>query len=403
MSKFPESQFAKWFAIRSDMKTRNNLRYVRCNADVDAVLSVLEGNEITYKKSNLIETPISGASRFNDSIFIVKWNDNDILVKTDASGTKQKSLAPNQLIKTGYEYTDPKELKKDCILNLRNNDDITAATMKSCKSLFTCIETGEPLKITEQMKDLSEKSKITSDFGEIALAYYRLFHQGGVILFPTASNQSDFDFYHNGVRISAKGDKGSSRYLIGGNKEIEEIILYLGTSDLEVMFKHWYDRDLVSMLHTSIALCEPLSKFAYYNLSGSITETSLARYIATTTYDDFIEHLVTSQDGETLGVPRKEAEAKALWNKGDLNPILFALLTVWARNIVKENVEDFQKIAQKITENNDIVFEYFDYSIEDQQIQITNKKITKYTEWDIRYHSNANSYKNNFPALVGIK
>jgi len=403
MPKFIESKFAKWFAIRSDMKIKNNIRYVRCNADTDTVLSVLDENSVPYIKSNRIETPISGVSRFNDSIFIVKWNNNDIKIKTDASGTKQKSLAPNQLIKVGYEYTDSEELKNDCILSLRNNNDITVATMKSCESIFTCIDTGGPLKITEQMKNLSEKSKITSDFGETVLAYYRLFHLGGTILFPTASNQSDFDFYHNGVRISAKGDKGSSRYLVGGNKEIEKVIISLGNSDLEVMFKHWYRRDLTDMLHTSIALCEPLSKFAYYNLSGSITETSLARYVGTTSYDDFIDHLVVSQDGAKLGVPKKETEARALWNKGDLNPIKFALLTVWARNIVKENEKDFQKIAQKITANNDIIFEYFDYSIEDQQILINNKKITKYSEWNIRYHSNANSHKNNFPALVGIK
>jgi hypothetical protein len=398
-----ETQFARWIQVRSDRQTKDGVPYVRCNTDIDDGLLLLEENGIPFTKSNRFDTPISNSSGFNDSIFVIQWKGNDINIKFNRHGTTQKSLAPNRIIKVGYEYTSHKELRKDMILGLQNANEVTSASYTSCLNLLTCIETDGPLEITEQMKDLSEKSKITSDFGEIALAYYRLFHQGGVILFPTASNQSDFDFYHNGTRISAKGDKGSSRYLIGDNSEIEEVITSFGTSDLEVMFKHWYNRDLIDMLNTSIALCESLSKFADYNLSGSITETTLARYVNTNTYDDFIEHLIASQDGGTLGIPRKEAEAKVLWDNSDLNPIKFALLTVWARNIVHENSEDFQKIAQKITANNDIIFEYFDYIIEDQEILITNKEITKYSEWGIRYHSNYGSYKNNFPSLVGIK
>ena len=403
MSATIETQFANWLDVRSNMKVKDGIRYVRCNADTDVVLALLEENSIPVTKSNLQAYPISGAPRFNDSIFIANWNGNDIKIKTNASGTKQKSLAPNRIIKVGYDYTSAEEFKKDIILGLQLCDEVPIATMKSCENILACIDTGNPLEVTEQMKDQGAKSIINSDFGEIALAYWRLFHLGGTILFPTSSNQSDFDFYHNGVRISAKSSNGSSRYLISDNNDIEEVILSLGTSDLEVMFKHWHNRDLIDMLNTSITLCKSLSKFAYYNLSGSITETTLARYVDTNTYDDFIEHLVASQDGGTLGVPRKEAEAKALWDKGDLNPIKFALLTVWARYTVEENAKGFQEIAQKITADNDIIFEYFDYSISNQEILITNKAITKYSEWSIRYHSNANSHKNNFPALVGIE
>ena len=52
MSATIETQFANWLDVRSNMKVKDGIRYVRCNADTDVVLALLEENSIPVTQSN---------------------------------------------------------------------------------------------------------------------------------------------------------------------------------------------------------------------------------------------------------------------------------------------------------------------------------------------------------------
>jgi len=405
-----ETQFAKYlntvcnFTSKSDKK--EDVRYVRCNASVDAVLETLNTNNVDYTPSNLLDTPISGADRFNNSIFIVEWKGFNINIKADGSGTKQKSLAPNRIIKVGHKYTSALEFKKDVISGLKSCDAVATHTYTTAVNLLSCIETGDPLELTEQMKISSEKSIINSDLGEVMLAYSRLLTVGGIIEFPITSNQSGFDFYHNGIPISAKSAKGSSRFLIAGQPEIVDKIDNINSSDFNKMFNHWHKREMVEVLDSSIPLCTQIEKFAISHLGGKITDQTLLEYVVNTTYEQMVLDIIRCQDGGKLGVPAsnsKQDRTKSNYNNGSLHPVKFALLTIWERYIVIQNQVEFNKIATMLTSDSDIVFEYFDYCVDNKEVLIKNLDITKYSEWNIRYHANANSWLQNYPALVGIK
>lgn len=380
-------------------RVNKGIPYVRCSAKRTVVENALNELGLEFRVSNLVETPISGSQRFNDSILLVGWRNSVIKIKTDSAGVKQKRLAPNKLIAVGIDYIDASVLFNDCLRGLESH--CNAEERLACVNILEAIRDESNITLTPLLCNPIEKSKITSDFGEIALAYKRLYFLGGSIHFPSASNQSDFDFFHNGIPISAKGEKGSSRYLVAGNNSFS--ISSLPESNMSNMFCCWQSRDVFGLLNFAAEDCTQLRYWK--DKLQSFSETSLLEFVEKTHYDDFIQDIKNCQGGSTLGIPSKRLEHKTRENykQKSLHPILFALLTLWARYYVIENQEAFNQMASKITSSSNIVFEYFDYDSNTGEIIIKQTKITKYKVWDIRYHSNANSSLNNYPALQGIR
>ena len=380
-------------------RVNKGIPYVRCSASRTVVENALSELGLEFKVSNLIETPISGSIRFNESILITYWRDSDIKIKTDSPGVKQKKLAPNKLINVGFDYTFASVLFEDCVRGLELHCSSEERT--SCVNILTAIRDKTTLSLTPLLCDPIEKSKITSDFGEIALAYKRLCFDGGVIHFPTASNQRDFDFFHNSVPISAKGEKGSNRYLIAGNEFLP--IDTLSENSMTQMFRCWQSRDIFGLLDFAAEDCTQLRYWK--NKCQSITEESLLEYVEKTPYDEFVQDIRDCQGGLTLGLPsfRLEHKTRKNYKQKSLHPIMFALLTIWARYYPIENEKAFNEAASKITVNSNIVFEYFDYDTTTGNFITKLSEINKYKIWKIRYHSNANSSLNNYPALQGIK
>jgi hypothetical protein len=319
-------------------------------------------------------------------------------MKVNPEGVVQKNLAPNNLKIENKVYSDSAILKQDIITGL-NSCGANAETVVSCINILNAIENDTNITLTNTLCNSTDKSKITSDFGEVALAFNRIVKQGGTILFPAASNQSDFDFYHSNVPISAKGDKGSSRYLVGNNKEIANHIDTLGDSNIERMFKAWYKRDMLAVFEYAAPDCPEIN---WWNtkLQG-FTESSVAAFTQNHTWDEFVESIKESQNGGLLGIPKKN---RSTYEAGDTNPLVFALLTIWARYYNVHNSKKFNSIACKMLKNSKskIVFEFFNYN-NAGEVLITNQAITTYSKWDIRYHGNANRSLNNYPALEGLK
>jgi hypothetical protein len=385
--------------IKANRQRKNNIPFIRVKAVLANVAPLLNNQNLTYNQVSVANYPITNAPRFYNCIYEVSGLAVKVLIKVDCSNSViQKILAPNNLKIENKVYSDPAALKQDIIAGL-NSSGASAETVISCINILDAIENDTNITLTNTLLNTTDKSKITSDFGEVALAFRRLIKQGGDILFPVNSNQSDFDFYHNGIPISAKGDKGSSRYLIGGNSEIANHIDKLGDSNIERMFKAWHKRDMLAVFEHAAPDCPEID---WWNkkLQG-FTESNILTFTHNHTWDEFVQAIKDSQNDGLLGIPKKNRET---YEAGNPNPLLFALLTIWARYYNVHNGKKFNSIACEMlkTSKSKIVFEFFNYN-NTGKVLITNQAITTYSKWDIRYHGNANTSLNNYPALEGLK
>lgn len=388
--------------LRAVRKTKNKIPYVRVMATIDQVSPLFEDHNLVYEQVNVSDYPITGAPRFYECIFKVLCSAEDVLIKVDDDrGVRQKILAPNNLGIENKVYSDPVALKEDIIRGL-NNCGASGDTVVSCINILDAIENDSSIVLTDTLLNSKDKSKITSDFGEVVLAYRRLCKQGGTILFPAASNQENFDFYHNGVSISAKGDKGSSRYLVCNNEKISGYIDKLGNSNIEQMFKSWYVRDMLGVFENSAPDCPEINWWKQ-KLQG-FTEANILAFTKNHTWDEFVQAIKDSQNGGMLGIPN-ELKNRSTYESGDTNPLVFSLLTIWARYYTVYNSQNFNKLVCKMFKNvkSDVIFEFFNYENKTGRVLITNQAITTYDRWDIRYHGNASKSLNNYPALEGLR
>ena len=386
--------------IKANRKRKNNIPYVRVMATFSQVASLLESQNLSYEQVSVVDYPITGAPRFYDCIYEVQCPSGNVLIKVDCNnGVIQKILAPNNLRIENKVYSDPAVLKQDVIAGL-NKCGADAETVISCINILDAIENDTNIALTSTLCNSTDKSKITSDFGEVALAFNRLAKQGGTILFPATSNQENIDFYHNDIPVSAKGLKGSSRYTVGQNKKIVSYINELGNSNIEKMFKAWYVRDMLSVFEYAAPDC-PEIEWWKKKLQG-FTESNILVFTQNHTWDEFVQAIKDSQNGGLLGIPNT-IKNKSTYQEGNTNPLMFALLTIWARYYNVRNSQAFDKIVCKMFKNvkSDVVFEFFNYENRTGRVLITNQAITTYSKWDIHYHGNAKHSTNNYPALKG--
>ena len=387
--------------IKAKRQRKNNIPYIRVKAVLTNVTPLLNNQSLTYNQVSVANYPITGAPRFFNCIYEVLCPSGKVLIKVDCNNSViQKILAPNNLKIENKVYSDSAILKQDIIAGL-NSCGANAETVVSCINILDAIENDTNITLTNTLCNSTDKSKITSDFGEVALAFNRLVKQGGTILFPAASNHSDFDFYHNDIPISAKGDKGSSRYLIGGNNEISNHIDKLGDSNIERMFKAWHKRDEFALFEHAAPDCLEINWWKQ-KLQG-FTKKNILAYITTHTWDEYVSDIQASQNGNRLGIPKPKN--KSTYEQGNENPLLFTLFTIWARYYTSHNETSFTNLARKMLKksNSKIIFEFFNYANSTGKILISSQVITTYDTWVIRYHSNASESKNNWPAIEGLK
>lgn len=387
--------------LRAVRKTKNKIPYVRVMATLDQVSPLLDRQGLVYEQVSVDNYPITGAARFYDAIFKITYSSGDVIIKvTPAENVVQKILAPNNLRIENKLYTDAAVLKQDIIVGL-NSCGASSDTVISCINILNAIENDSDIVLTDTLRNSKDKSKITSDFGEVVLAFRRLVTQGGDILFPVSSNQPDFDFFHNGVPISAKGSKGSSRYLIGGNKEIAAYINNLGDSNIERMFKAWHNRDMPSVFEHAAPDCPEINWWK--QKLQRFTQESILSFTQKHTWEQFVQFIKDSQNGGLLGIP-DEKKNRTTYESGDTNPLMFALLTIWARYYTVHNSQQFNDLACEMHRYSEskIIFEFFNYDT-NGKVLISNQAITTYDRWDIRYHGNASKSLNNYPALEGLR
>lgn len=339
----PVLRFLRNSGFDCDKKRKNSLVGVRVKAKEQDVLSVLDELDIKYERVSTQEYPITGGKDLREHVFLVNYNSQRTLIVTNGDGAVRKSFSPVILGLGGKTYTNINEMKADVVaaLSLSNqHQDL----ISGCQHILDSIDGTATFNTTPALKD--NKGVITSDFGEIALAYNRLKNLGGSIFFPATGNFLNVDFFHNGIPISAKGDAGGSRYSFCKNVSVLSVINQLGDSNIEMMIKKWYDRDMFGVFNYASYDCPELNWWK--NKLGTFDKQSLIDYVSSNDWSQYISDVESCQPnnvGKPLGISTDKF--KNNYESGCHKPLLFTLLTIWSNYYYHQHSNEITNFAQK--------------------------------------------------------
>tara|TARA_R110000868_G_scaffold210457_1_gene460508 strand:+ start:786 stop:1988 length:1203 start_codon:yes stop_codon:yes gene_type:complete len=351
---------------------------------IDAGYTLNESNRIhssAYTGKNLIFN--------NEEVYIVVRDKNS----NGVHYMKRKDVTPDRIGLGNKTFTDAKQMRDTVLAGLTNctTNENTIALM----SILDVVDTDGEFQNTHVL--IADKSRITSDFGEVVSAYVRV-KKGQEVFFPKESNYPGIDFFADGVGVSAKGDKGSSRL---STIDYVDAISKLGDTNEAQVLKHLSNRRIYEMIDTAADNCAELN--FWKNKLNGITADSMLSYISNCTYDDYIEDLKSSQNSAVIGLPKKEAQCRTYWTNKDINPLLFTLCTFVDRYYSEKNVDKLSDLVVQLFNTSNIEFEYFDYDVSANNVNINILPITQYKVWKINYWGNAASALNNWPAVKGIE
>jgi hypothetical protein len=376
---------------RSQDKDKQNHHVTIRDVSSDVVFEALKAEGYT----------LTDSSRTHSSAYVGKkivHNNNDIYVVVrdkNSSGVhymKRKDVTPDRIGLGGRTFDNTEHMR--AVIHKGLTQCTTMENTIALMSILDAVDHNSEFKNTHVLA--ADKSRITSDFGEVVSAYVRV-KNGKEVFFPKESNYPGVDFFAGGVGVSAKGDKGSSRL---STIDYAEQINELGDSNVESVFKHLSQRQIFDMINVAADAC-PQLKYWKSKL-GKITQDAMAAYIQDNTYDTYLDDVRACQDGAGIAIPKKEEQCRVYWSKGDINPLLFTFCTLIDRYYSVQNAVAISETVAELFKESDIEFEYFDYNIEDNSISINILPITQYTQWKINYWGNAASALNNWPAVEGI-
>ena len=306
---------------------------------------------------------------------------------------KRKDVTPDRIGLGNKTFTDASQMRIAVQTGLSNctTEENTIALM----SILDVVDAGGKFENTHVLT--ADKSRITSDFGEVVSAYVRV-KNGQEVFFPKESNYPGIDFFADGVGVSAKGDKGSSRL---STIDYVDAIAKLGNSNEAQVLKHLSNRRIYEMIDTAANNCAELN--FWKTKLGNITAESVLDYVSNYTYDNYISDVKQSQNGAVIGLPKKEEQCRTYWANKDINPLLFTLCTFVDRYYSEQNVDKLSNLVVQLFNTSNIEFEYFDYDVNENTISINILPITQYKVWKINYWGNAASALNNWPAVKGME
>jgi len=306
---------------------------------------------------------------------------------------RRKEVTPDAIGLGGQTFTDPNTLKQATLQGLLGCT--TKENTQALMSILNKIDGSGEFELKEILS--TDKSRITSDFGEVASAYARTL-KGQTVEFPARSNFEGVDFFADGVGVSAKGDKGSSRLSV---VDFKDAVATLDNSNASRVLTELSDRNIYDVLEIASEVCEQLTYWK--DKVGNFSKESLIKYTEQNTYDNYLEDIKQCQDGEVLGIPKKEPQCRTCWLENDHNPLLFTLLTILDRYYSEQNLKEISDNVVKLFINTNIEFEYFDYNVDTETIDINILPISQYKIWKINYWGNAGNALNNWPAVKGVE
>lgn len=305
----------------------------------------------------------------------------------------QKQTAPEKLF-LDTVYTSVEKLKSDTITGLEKAgiDYYVADALISL--LDVADKTSTEFRNVEVLD--TDKSFITSDFGEVLGAYLHLVNGATQVEFPTSSNNLNIDYTVDGTGYAHKSINGSSRFTLDASVANSLLELTYDCPHLKVL-QSIVSRDKFGILTNAVANCPELEY--WYNQLGGFTNQSLQDYVDTHSFDDYIKDVYQSQEG-TLGIASKPDQVRKAWEQGSIEPMLFTFLTFMARYYSERFTTQLGNIVRSVIGDN--IFEYVDYNTVNNSISVVQKPYQSYTQWRIHYHGNSLKAFNNWPAPVGI-
>jgi hypothetical protein len=305
----------------------------------------------------------------------------------------QKQTAPEKLF-LQTSYTSASQLKADVVAGLQQ----AGIDLYVADALISLLDVADQTSNNFRNIDVldTDKSFITSDFGEVLGAYLHLVKGAKQVVFPTSSNNLNIDYTVDGIGYAHKSVKGSSRFTLDATVANSLLKLTYNCPHLKVL-QSIVGRDKFSILNNAVPNCKELAH--WYNLLGQFSEESLQEYVNTHSFEQYIEEVYNSQHGK-LGIASKTDQVKQIWNQGSIEPMLFTFLTFMARYYSERFTTELGKIVRSVIGDN--IFEYVDYNTINNEITVVQKPYQSYTQWRIHYHGNSLKAFNNWPAPVGI-
>lgn len=333
----------------------------------------------------------------------ITWNDQKVGVLygiAQQGNSERKRWSPESLGLSGYETKDLKDFKTKILNGLTSiNEKETPLFI----SILDSIEFGTSIPDSKFLE--TNKSKITSDFGEVLAAYDDV-AKGFKIKFSNKSNQKVFDYSvlvkNKWIDLSVKNPKG------GGKVNLSDYANLIDLTDTHSKILHalgTHNRD--DFFTLSATVCPQVKKVS--DIVGGLTKKDRIAYVNTHTYDEFYEQIKNDQlfviKKQPLGVPDdqgwkpNELTPRALWAKGSLDPIDFTLNTFinrfWGHTYSKEISNVVTKFLNKAK------FKIVD--ICDGSVYIKERKFSDVKQWETVYWSRATKAWHNWMAVEPTK
>lgn len=335
----------------------------------------------------------------------IRWQNKSVGVLYGVASkgkSERKRWSPESLGLGGFITNDLKDFRNKIVEGLIA---INEPNIDLFISLLDNMEFGTPIKDTVFLE--TNKSKITSDFGEILAAFDDV-KKGFRIKFSSKSNQKVVDYSvlieNRWKEVSVKNPKG------GGKVNLSDYVDLIDISTDNIHAKILYaigshNRDNLFKLTASV--CPQVQKLA--DIVGGTSKEAKNFYVQTHTYDEFYNQIKTDPlfvfKTETLGLPSEqdwkptECTPRSLWKQGSLDPLDFTLNTLVNRFWGESNIEGISKVVTKFL--NKPKFKVVDIS--KGNVIITEKEFKDVSKWKTVYWSRATKAWHNWMAVEPVK
>jgi hypothetical protein len=370
--------------------------------DIVALKKALSNLGVT----NIVPTKASGAKVDTNNGFLVEWKGTKFVVLLKGNIAKgqvrRKQTTPADIGLAGKQFKTAKSLYQAIIAGISNLD--TDVDVKN--TLVDLVDSVYNNKNFTVSESLTSSNFIQSDFGETLVALHCAKNKD-VVCFPDNSNNDGYDFYRNEIGCSVKAPNGDHLNLrsykdrITGTTPIELFFKACATSDYELLFRS---------LSTDSGICQDLyhwvEKVAKVKKNATVTIADIRTFMSKVLYTEFLDWLKAKQpDRRTLGVPtdRKMHIAQDLWNKQDLNPFMFAYITLAQKIWGVEHTKEISDFAKSVLKQDTGTFITVNINLDSTRVEFTEQSFTSVSNWGIWYLGYCDQAVKNWPGICRVK
>lgn len=411
-SKTIETEFINWFVSEHPKLNKNkilrkgpgeNQTHVRFSAGC----GINSESEFLKLFEDFDYSPVV-KNEFSKSYTVggyIRWDNKKVGVLYGVAKeghSERKRWTPGALGLNGLVTKDIKTFRANIISGLKNINEVE---IELFLSLLDNIQKKTPIIETTFLS--TNKSKITSDFGEVLAAYEDVVN-GHEIKFTNKSNQKVVDYYvflnNKWKEVSVKNPKG------GGKVNVSDYVDFIDVSDEKNMAAQIlhsigsHNRD--KLFELCVLSCPQVTQVA--KIIGGISKAARTRYVKTHKYDQFYDQIKSDPlfvvNATPIGIPKEqewklnELTPRFAWEKGSLEPLDFTLNTLISRFWGETNIDKISEILTKILTKPK--FKVVDIG---QHVVISEIEFADINKWKTVYWSRATKAWHNWIAVAPAK